>query len=240
MIGLLNKAATLSAAEFSAIGSLQGSALDNKQKVLVSQLGDTFVKVDEILAKFADTVLLGNVDNNGAAFDFTVKLNEAFVKIDVLAAGMGDGSAALLPAVQKVYEAAFGSKDPAGGHTPGLLDFIAGLSGSPALASVSSDDLQKVIKLSDGFIALDGIVMKAVEDSVVSDKIAPDNIKGHIADIFVKMDGLIGSINDTGLKTSLGDFETQFQGEIIAVLNPQPGGGGDFTGGVTVAGGTLT
>src|SRR5260221_8249439 len=52
LIGLLSKAATLSAAEFSAIGSLQGSSLDTKQKVLVSQLGDTFVKVDEILAKF--------------------------------------------------------------------------------------------------------------------------------------------------------------------------------------------
>jgi len=55
----------------------------------------------------------------------------------------------------------------------------------------------------------------------------------------LKLDGLIGSINDPILKAGLQGIERNFEGSIIGVLSPGPSDG-SFTGGISIAGGTLT
>ena len=228
LIGLLTKAAALSAFEFAAIGDIKGESTDDKHRNEIRQLGADFLKIDRILAEFGNNVLGGTTDHMWKD-SVLFKLQETFVKIDAIVKDLGGGTdSALLPAVQKVREAALGDGS--------VYKLISALPGN--LGGISTDDLQKVMKISDIFLKIDGFVIKGELD-VISEKVGPDHhLSDNLSDAFVKLDGLIGSISNVDLQTALKGFERQFEG-ITGVLNPGQAGGG-FTGGVSVVGGTLT
>jgi hypothetical protein len=218
LIGLLRSSAALSASEFAALGDIKGESTDDKHKGEIALLGEEFLKIDKVLAEFGNDVLQGAPgDTGGGAL---LKINEAFKKIDGIVAFLSPGNdGALLPAVQKVREAALGDGS--------VYKEISALPGN--LKGFSTDDLQKVIKLSDYFLKIDSLVIKAEVDLVKLDTLP--NLSDRLSDTFLKIDGVIDSITNTDLQSALKGFEKQFQGIL---------GQGSFTGGVSVVGGTLT
>jgi hypothetical protein len=219
LIGLLKSGAALSVDEFGALGTIKGESKDHKHKDEIALLGHEFLKIDRILAEFGNDVLGGATGDSGGAL---LKLNEAFLKIDGVVADLGRGNdGALLPAVQKVREAALGDGS--------VYKLISALPGN--LNGLSTDDLHKVMKISDLFVKIDGFVLKSEVDVLQGHVIDKLELADRLSDAFLKIDGLIGWINNTDLKSALNGFEKQFE-DIL--------GQGSFTGGVFVVGGTLT
>ena len=227
LIGLLNKAATLSASEFAALDGIKGESTDDKHKdwVLSLQLGDDFNKLDGILANFGNDVLGGVTSDKGGKV--LLQIQDTFLKIDKIATDLGTGpDGELLPAVQKIHDV----ENAALLGDGSVFKLITQLPGN--LGGISTDDLQKVMKISNSLLKIDGIVIQDQVNPGMGNVAPPE--ANRLGDEFLKLDGLIGSINDPGLKLALQNFEISFVGGI-----PGQGGTG-FTGGVSVTGGTLT
>jgi len=219
LIGLLRGELELVKGELSAL-KLAPAALKVDDVV---QLKLAFLKIDDLFLTLGDQAITGDIATK--KWPITLKIDQAFLKIDDIVGSAGSDSA-LLPAVQKVREAAT------------RLQKVLSNTDTQFL-KIDNSQLKFVLKLADDALKIDETALKIglldAQDLVrilpyIEHKIAEANLKlNEDVDKLggeLKIEGLVPAIQDT--LDFLGSFTKRVPTDGLSSLDTS------FDGGVTV------
>jgi len=241
-VKVIDKATPLLAvAESAALTPIAGESTDAKHKGEFVDLGNNFLKLNSIFMEYEEDIVNLKVTPDELS-DVTHKINDVFVKINLLANDLDHDTGLLLPAVQKVREAALGKIVPGTvGLQGGLLSDLSKI--LPSDVSVVPDDERAIfIKMGGEFWKLDEALIKYKVDLIqgvptdVALKQVDDKIKQEF--LKIKLDQvLVSSFLDEGQKKDVDTLIQDSVGLINGVIHPNTDTDLTFLGGVTVPGG---
>jgi len=221
----------LAANEFAALGTINGGQVDHKHKDEVNDLGNQFLKLDQVFIKFWDDIVSQKV-TPGEQADVGNQVSAIFQKIDPEAADLNQfANGLLLPAVQKVHGTAVGEAGDGSVFIGGLLGDLNSFQMSGMAAQFSKTDSMEFVKIGGEFAEIDNDLIDQKVD-VIMGAMPADQIKMTVEDVnneFVQIkleSALISSLNQ--LSTDfLAGLQTGIDG-IISSGNTIGGtGGGD-------------
>jgi hypothetical protein len=235
LIGLMRQTQPVLAEELAALKiASDASAAGSKFKVDFFKLSREFLKVDQLLFKFGEALIkLDEVDASKVSKleqKVMTAIGGEFLKIDALVARSGWGGevgGALLPAVQRVEEAALAAAKG-----------LAGLAGPGG--DLGNKGEAELLKISDTFLKIDANLLKLATAVFAGDVI------GNKQEAFIKLesklltlgwnklDALVSKIGDAEFKQEIDGFGQATMDIAAGLLKPTE----IFDGGPVVIGDT--
>jgi hypothetical protein len=223
LIGLIKGELNLIKGEVDALKLAESADIFSKDDAL-KILSNQFLKIDQTLLKYGENLIKGDLASDKQQQELLHKIDESFLKIDQL---VPSGENALLPAVQKVREAA--------------LDTIRAM-GDGSVMPGNDKESKAFLKVADDFLKIDQLLYK-----FAGNPDAPQFHKGlepglKISQEFLKINALISQL-DGNLKEQLLPAVQDLQKDtlnFLGTLTKPVGDGGlssadqTFDGGVTL------
>lgn len=226
-------------AEAQVLTPVQGGAVDSNYKAQFVEMANDFYKINDILLKYEDDILNLKVTPTEGD-DVTQGINDIFVKIEDIASNLGDGTAGLLPAVQRLI----GTGGFADGSNEGsILGDLSGLAGQMKIAPFPDFEADVVAKMAGDYYKLGEVaidyklelilgVPPQVAQKQAQSKENEEYIKIKIEDVFVS--SYISETDQSDLDQTLDGAINLVNG----VINPSTPSIGPTI--PTVAGDTIT
>lgn len=201
----------------SAIGNVGGG--NDKLQDAFLKIETEFLKIDAVLDKASTEAIVGLKILPDAA---THKIDEAFNDIISELKILGDANGELLPAVQKIRDAALGTLDSIGSLLPAVQD--GALKIDPSVLKLDLNFL----KFEDEFLKIDGVTDKWTADffnnKLSTDK--QDTLQIKLDTAYLKLDDAIGAMGDgsvfTELKGEVDQLKLDNTNFLIGLLQPPP------------------
>jgi hypothetical protein len=232
---------TLAVAESDVLTPVPGANVDSNYKGQFVNLGNDFLKVNDILLKYEQDVLSQKVTPTEGA-DTAQALNDLFIKIDGLATSLDGGTGELLPAVQKVYDLALGTGRE-GDSGPSILSDLSALADQMKISPYPDAEADGLAKMAGDFWKLGEVALNYKLDLIqgvpmdVAQKQATSKEKVEYLKIQldqVLVSGFVSSSDQQDLSATLdGAFNL-----VNGVINPSAPSVGLTT--PTVAGDTIS
>lgn len=229
---------TLLVAESQVLAPLQGAGIDSNYKGQATDLGNDFLKLNDILLKYESDILSQKVSPNEGA-DVTQKINDLFLKIQDVALKLDGGTGTLLPAVQNVLDLAAGAKrgENAG---PSILTDLNALAGQLKLSPLPGAEADVLIKMAGDFYKLSEVALKYTLDLIhgVPTDVAQKQAKNKEREEYLKITletVLVSGFISEGDQNDLNNLANGALDAVNGVINPitidvgptVPGGTGD-------------
>jgi hypothetical protein len=193
------------------------------------QMKVDWLNMDDAITRLGEDAIAGNLTDYKEQKMLT-SIDDIFIKLQSIIppSPIDGGNNLLLPAVQKVREAALKI----------VMDFAAPTDGG---SNVTDKQQNAILAIPDQFLNMDELLMKYGQNPA-----APEFATGFAPDMkveetFVKIDFLVSQL-DPNLQLHLKQIITQMKVDtltFLGTLNNQPpvdttGGGGTFTGGIVL------
>ena len=225
---IIQDSVKLAGNEFVALGTINGGQVDHKHKDEVNDLGNQFLKLDQVFFKFWDDLVSQKV-TPGEGAGVVDQVNDIFLKIDPEAADLNQfANGLLLPAVQKVHGAAVGEAGDGSVFIGGLLGDLNSFQMSGMAAQFSKTDSMEFVKIGGEFSEIDNDLIDQKVDVLMG---APpdDQSKLTLAMVnneFVQIkleNALISSLNQLSTDFVIG-VQTSIDGLISNTIGGTGGG----------------
>jgi hypothetical protein len=139
----------LAVAESDVLTPVEGANVDSNYKGQFVELGNDFLKINDILLKYEQDILSQKVTPTEGA-DVSESLSLNFAKIEFIASALDGGTGELLPAVQKVYELALGTGQE-GDSGPSILTDLSALADQMKISPYPDAEADGLAKMAGDF-----------------------------------------------------------------------------------------
>lgn len=228
---------TLLVAESDVFTPVQGANVDSNYKGQLVEMGNDFLKINDILLKYEEDILDQKISPTEGT-DVTESISLNFGKIETIALKLDGGNGELLPAVHKVFELVAGTGEAAGNDGTSILGDLSNLAAQMKISPFPAAEADALYKMAGDFYKLGEVALNYKLDLIqgVPMDVAQKQATQKEQEEYLKIElenVLVSSYISEADQSDLNNIIDGAVNLVNGVINPTP-----IVAGPTVPGGT--